>query len=160
LNAISVVAPKVVEETTLPMLFASLPDHAPPRDADEERAKYWATLSALAALCESPILFEVLVIRLSTKLEVICGSTPNDRECAAAYVHALLKTLSNVLARKVEAGHVDLPKYLERLLPTLLVLAVKAAITPTPDQEVATHPRIFPTASAIFSMVVRSAPVA
>lgn len=160
LNTISLVAPKAVEETTLPMLFTSLPDRAPARDADEERAKYWASLSALAALCEAPTLFEVLVIRLSTKLEIICGSVPNDRECAAAYAHALLMTLSKVLAHKVEAGHADVPKYLERLLPTLLAVMVKASIAATPEQEVATHPKVLPTAAAIFSMIVRSAPAA
>ncbi|CAE6521545.1 unnamed protein product [Rhizoctonia solani] len=157
LNVISTVAPKVVEETTLPMLFASLPDNAPPRGADDERAKYWGILSALAALCEAPTLFEVLVIRLSTKLEIICGSTPADRECAAAYAHALLQTLSNVLVRKSDAGHADVPKYLDRLLPALLIAVIKATISPTPGEEVATHPKILPTIATIFTMVVRLA---
>ncbi|KAH7335417.1 ARM repeat-containing protein [Rhizoctonia solani] len=157
LNVISTVAPKVVEETTLPMLFAMLPDNAPPRDADDERAKYWAILSALAALCEAPTLFEVLVIRLSTKLEIICGSTAADRECAAAYAHALLQTLLKVLIRKADAGHVDVPKYLDRLLPVLLVAVVKSTLSPTPGKEVATHPKILPTIAAIFAIIVRSA---
>ncbi|KAJ1306672.1 hypothetical protein OPQ81_007667 [Rhizoctonia solani] len=158
LNVISTVAPKLVEETTLPMLFAALPDNVPPRDADDERAKYWAILSALAALCETPSLFEVLVIRISTKLEIICGSLPADRDCAAAYAHALLHTLSNVLSRKSEAGHADVPKYLDRLLPVLLALAIKAAVSSTPEREVATHPKILPTIGTICTMVVRSAP--
>ncbi|CAE6466774.1 unnamed protein product [Rhizoctonia solani] len=157
LNVISTVAPKVVEETTLPMLFASLPDNAPPRGADHERAKYWGILSALAALCEAPTLFEVLVIRLSTKLEIICGSIPADRECAAAYAHALLQTLSNVLVRKSDAGHADVPKYLDRLLPALLAAVIKATLSPMPREEVATHPKILPTIATIFTMVVRLA---
>ncbi|CAE6482007.1 unnamed protein product [Rhizoctonia solani] len=157
LNVISTVAPKVVEETTLPMLFATLPDSAPPRDADDERAKYWAILSALAALCEAPTLFEVLVIRLSTKLEIICGSTPADRECAAAYAHALLQTLLKVLMRKADAVHADVSKYLDRLLPVLLVAVVRATVSPTPGKEVATHPKILPTTAAIFAIIVRSA---
>ncbi|CAE7224793.1 unnamed protein product [Rhizoctonia solani] len=157
LNVISIDAPKVVEETTLPMLFATLPDNAPPRDADDERAKYWANLSALAALCEAPTLFEVLVIRLSTKLEIICGSVPTDRESAAAYANALLQTLSNVLARKSDAEHADVPKYLDRLLPVLLSVAIKATVSSTPEEEVATHPKISPVIAAIFTMVVRSA---
>ncbi|KAG8691244.1 hypothetical protein FRC11_005626 [Ceratobasidium sp. 423] len=157
LNVISTVAPKVVEETTLPMLFSALPDNAPPRDADAERAKYWAILSALATLCEAPTLFEVLVIRLSTKLDILCGSIPADRECAAAYAHALLQTLSNVLARKSDAGHADVPKYLDRLLPALLAAVVKAAVSPTPEKEVATHVKILPTIAPIFTMVVRAA---
>ncbi|CAE6417929.1 unnamed protein product [Rhizoctonia solani] len=159
LNVISAVAPKAVEETTLPMLFAALPDEAPPRDADEERGKYWAVLSALAALCETSTLFEVLVIRLSTKLEIICGSVPADRECTAAYACALLQTISNVLVRKSDAGHADIPKYLDRLLPTLLAVVVKAATSSTSTNQVATHPNIMPVVASIFHMVVRSAPV-
>lgn len=157
LNVISTVAPKVVEETTLPMLFAALPDASPSRDADDERAKYWAILSALAALCEAPTLFEVLVIRLSTKLDIICGSTPANRECAAAYAYALLQTLLKVLVRKADAGHVDVSKYLDRLLPALLATAVKATISPTPGKEIATHPKILPIFAAIFAIIVRSA---
>ncbi|CAE6532510.1 unnamed protein product [Rhizoctonia solani] len=158
LNVISAVAPKVVEETTLPMLFAALPDSAPSRDADDERAKYWAILSALAVLCEAPTLFEVLMIRLSTKLDILCGSIPVDRECAAAYAHALLQTLSNVLARKSDAGHADVPKYLDRLLPALLAAVVKAVVSSTPEKEVATHSKILLTIAAIFAVVMRSAP--
>lgn len=140
------------------MLFAALPDHAPPREADIERAKYWATLSALSVLCVPATLFEVLVIRLSTKLEILCASIPEDREAAAAYAHALLNTLSGVLARKVEAGHADVPKYLDRLLPSLFAVMVKAATAATPERHVATHPRLLPTAAAIIALVVRSAP--
>ncbi|GAB1518385.1 hypothetical protein RhiTH_001444 [Rhizoctonia solani] len=160
LNVISIVSPKVVEENTLPMLFAALPDKAPARDADEERAKYWAILSALATLCEAPTLFEVLVIRLSTKLEIICGTGPADRECTAAYASALLQTISNLLARKSEAAHPDVPKYLDRLLPTLLTSVVTAAISPTPENEVATHPKIIHPIASVFSVVIRSAPTA
>jgi DNA repair/transcription protein MET18/MMS19 len=160
LNAIALVAPKAIEETTLPMLFAALPDRAPARDADTERAKYWATLSALSALCMPATLFEVLVIRLSSKLDVICASTPADRESEAAYGHALLNTLSSVLSRKVEAGHADVPKYLNRLLPSLFVVMVKAATASAPDNEVATHPRLLPTTAMIITLIVRSAPAA
>jgi DNA repair/transcription protein MET18/MMS19 len=155
---ISAISPKAIEETTLPMLFAALPDKAPPRDADEERGKYWAVLSALTALCEAPTLFEILVIRLSTKLEIICGSVPADREYTAAYACALLQTISNVLARKLDAGHADVPKYLDRLLPILLSIVVKAAISPIPKIQVATHPNVLPVVASIFSMVVRATP--
>ncbi|KAG8745003.1 hypothetical protein FRC10_009111 [Ceratobasidium sp. 414] len=160
LNAISLIASKPIEETTLPMLFAALPDHAPARDADTERAKYWATLSALSALSMPSTLFEVLVIRLSTKIELICASAPTDRESEAAYVLALLNTLSNVLARKAEAGHPDIPKYLDRLLPSLFGVMVKAATAANPANEVATHPKLLPAAATIITLVVRSSPAA
>ncbi|QRV73960.1 MMS19 nucleotide excision repair protein [Ceratobasidium sp. AG-Ba] len=158
LNAIALVIPKLIEETTLPMLFAALPDHAPARDADEERAKYWAILGSLSALSMPSTLFEVLVIRLSTKLDIICATPPTDRESEAAYALALLNTISNVLSRKVEAGHADVPKYIDRLLPALFRLAIKAATATDPGGEVATHPRLIPTISTIVILVVRSSP--
>ncbi|KAG9103692.1 hypothetical protein FRC06_008809 [Ceratobasidium sp. 370] len=160
LNAIALVAPKPIEETTLPMLFAALPDHAPARDAYTERARYWATLSALSALSMPPTLFEVLVIRLSTKIEIICASTPTDRESEAAYVLALLNTLSNVLSRKAEAGDPDIPKYLDRLLPSLFGVMVEAATAAEPANEVATHPRLLPATATIITLVVRPSPAA
>ncbi|KAG8686101.1 hypothetical protein FRC08_012745, partial [Ceratobasidium sp. 394] len=160
LNAIALVAPKPIEETTLPMLFAALPDRAPTRDADTERAKYWATLSALSALSMPSTLFEVLVIRLSTKLDLICASTPTDRESEAAYVLALLNTLTNVLSRKAEARHPDIPKYLDRLLPSLFRVTVKAATAADPAREVATHPKLLPAFAIIITLVVRSSPAA
>lgn len=160
LNAIALVVPKSIEETTLPMLFAALPNHAPARDADMERAKYWAVLSALSALSMPSTLFEVLVIRLSTKLEIICAVPPADRESEAAYALALLNTISSVLSRKVEAGHTDVPKYLDRLLPALFGVAVKAAVTAEPTIEVATHPKLIPAISTIIGLVVKSSPTA
>ncbi|KAG8771304.1 hypothetical protein FRC12_003699 [Ceratobasidium sp. 428] len=160
LNAIALVAPKPIEDTTLPMLFAALPDHAPARDADEERAKYWAVLSALSALSAPPTLFEVLVIRLSTKLDIMCASTPTDRESEAAYALALLNTLSNVLLRKVELGHADIPKYLDRLLPSLFKVTIKAATAADPTNEVATHPNLLPVIATIITLVVRPSPAA
>ena len=70
LSTISSFAPSHVSENTLPMLFTALPDRAPPRDAEAERVKYWRTLAALKKLCTQPDLFETLVVRFLTKLDL------------------------------------------------------------------------------------------
>ncbi|THH00606.1 hypothetical protein EW026_g1943 [Hermanssonia centrifuga] len=50
LTNISSSAPRHVSQTTLPLLFNSLPDRAPPREAEPDRLKYWRTLSFFEAI--------------------------------------------------------------------------------------------------------------
>jgi DNA repair/transcription protein MET18/MMS19 len=161
---VSLVAPKHVEETTLPLLFSSLPDTAPAREAHAEHAKCRRILSSLAKLCTQPPLFETLVIRLSTKLDLICASTtsPVDREVNAAYAHSILSTLSSVLASKVDAGHADIPKYLDRVVPRLYNLFIHAAVTHQQGDMVAmvaTHPRLIQAAAKVVTQIMQTAPV-
>ena len=72
LSTISSFAASHVSGNTLPLLFSALPDRAPPRDAEAERVKYWRTLASLKKLCMQPDLFETLVVRFSTKLDLLC----------------------------------------------------------------------------------------
>jgi len=115
---------------TLPLLFSALPDQAPGRDDVEGREKYRMGLSALSHLCTQPNLFETLVVRLSVRLSLLYAPAivPEDSEPSAAYTHALLSTLADVLARKVENGDADVPKYIDRLVPRLFNLSSHAAL--------------------------------
>ena len=79
LCTISSVAPSHVSDNTLPLLFSALPDRAPPRDAEAERIRYWRTLASLKKLCTQPDLFETLVVRLSTKLDLLCSPSAQTR---------------------------------------------------------------------------------
>ena len=72
LSTIASYTPRHISQTTLPFLFTSLPDRAPQRTAESERLKYWRTLSFLKRLCLQPDLFEMLVVRILTKLDLIC----------------------------------------------------------------------------------------
>ena len=164
LSAVSLITPKHVEETTLPLLFSTLPDAAPPREAYSENAKYRRILSSLAQLCTPPPLFETLVIRLSTKLELICASAISsaDQEANAAYAHFMLSSLSRVLATKVDAGHADIAKYLDRLVPRLYSVFIRAAVTYAQGDvpaSVATHPRLIQTAAGVVAQITQTVPV-
>ncbi|KAH7881782.1 ARM repeat-containing protein [Phlebopus sp. FC_14] len=144
LTFIANLAPQHLAMQTLPSLFAALPDRAPPRNAQFERAAYWRVLCALGALCVHPTLFETLVIRLTAKLELLCSPSPvitatlpgdvadcEDIECVAAYAHAILATLANTLSTKVSKPRPDpdVPKYAEHLLPNLQRLFLQASVT-------------------------------
>lgn len=165
LSNISLTVPKHVEQTTLPILFTSLPDSAPPHDALTQHAQYRRVLTNLRSLCTAPALFETLVIRLLTKLDLICASATNesDQEANAAYACFVLSTLSKVLATKVDKGHVDVPKYLDRLVPHLYELFIKAACYPSADRTstfgVATHPRLIQIASQLVQQIFQTVPI-
>lgn len=163
LCTVSAVAPSHVSGNTLPLLFSALPDRAPPRDADAERIKYWRTLASLKKLCTQPDLFETLVIRLSTKLDFLCvpspSSTPTpteDLEPAAAYAHSILKTLADVLSAKIELGHTDVVKYIDRLVPRLYNLFILSAIGAEERPMVATDPRLLAVAAQIVTLVTQT----
>ncbi len=127
---------KIVEESTLPMLFSSLPDSAPARDAVSERLKYWQILRWLEKLCTTPPLFETLVVRLTTKLDLICspgalgGVKDEDRDPIAAYAYCILATLVAVLQTKEDRKHSDIPKYIDRFVPKLYNLFFYLCLTP------------------------------
>ena len=113
---------KVVEESTLPLLFNSLPDTPPSLEDVVAREKYWRTLRWLSRLCVTAPLFETLVIRLTTKLDIIyspkvVNGTRLENEIRDAYAHNILKTLVSVLEVKVNAKDADVPKYISRLVP-------------------------------------------
>lgn len=105
-------SPKHVEETTLPLLFGLLPDRAPSNAAAQTKAA--RALSNLRTLCIAPVLFETLVIRLLTRLDL-----SEDR----LYSLAMLATLHTVLETKIDAGHVDVAKYADSLVPKVYALA-------------------------------------
>ena len=142
---------------TLPLLFSSLPDQAPARDDVEGREKYRMGLSALSRLCAQPNLFETLVVRLSVRLSLLYApaTVPEDTEPSAAYAHALLSTIADVLARKVENGDVDVSKYLDRLVPRLFNLALYGVAVNTENTGVA-DPRVIDAISRLINLITQS----
>lgn len=163
LAAVSAISPRHVSTTTLPLLFTSLPNNAPPRDAEPERIKYWTTLSFLKRLCIQADLFEMLVVRLSTKLDLICvpiGETQpdsTDKEPTAAYAHSLLRTLADALSKKVQLGHPDVTKYVDRLLPRLFNLHIYSVLVSNGDYLVATDPRLVSVSAEIVNLILQTA---
>ncbi|SJL03979.1 uncharacterized protein ARMOST_07336 [Armillaria ostoyae] len=131
LTTITTIAPHHVVDQTLPLLFNDLPDRAPPRDAVADRIKYRRVLTALSTLCQQPELFEVFMIRLTTRVELLCSATDieADLEPRAAYAHAILKSIAQTMSSKVDEKHADVPKYIDRLVPRLFNLFIYSALT-------------------------------
>ncbi|KAJ3516937.1 hypothetical protein NLJ89_g807 [Agrocybe chaxingu] len=164
LTTISDRAPRHIFEQTLPLLFKSLPDKAPSREATAEREKCWQVLSALQTLCIQQELFENLVIRLTTKLDLIClpshgsNGTIKDLELDAAFAHMILKTLAQTLLTKVKAGHPDVPKYVDQLLPRIFDIFISSAVLSTEQPMIATNSRLLNVAAEIITLVLQSLP--
>ena len=152
---------KVVEEYTLPVLFSSLPDLPLSLDAHRERAKCWRTLRWLAQLCVSAPLFETLVVRLTTKLDIVCGTkseSSEDYEARIAYAHGILRTVASVLEVKAKNSHADIPKYIDRLVPRLYNLFIALSFS-----EISTSSksflRLLEVSGEVITVIVRTVPV-
>jgi DNA repair/transcription protein MET18/MMS19 len=168
LGAISDVNTKALEDTTLPLLFNSLPSYGPPRTAHAERAKSRNVLASLATLCLQPTLFETLVIRLYAKLDLIYAPSRQqdpevDAECDSAYACAILITLRDVLQQKVEKRHADVPKYAESLGEPLFWLFIRGSTTPVHSSAnaetlstITSDSRVISAAGKIISILIRS----
>lgn len=183
LSAVAEVNARLVEDQTLPLLFSSLPDTPPARDAIPERVKILNALSALETLCVQSQLFETLVIRLTTKLDLICvpstsslatsPGTEEELELYAAYAHWILNTLVKTLQKKVDKGDPDVAKYIERLVPRIFNLFAFAAFVVSDEQTsgdnekekwrkrvgVATDYRLVKKAGEIVTLVVQVLPL-
>ncbi|PFH51873.1 hypothetical protein AMATHDRAFT_74737 [Amanita thiersii Skay4041] len=151
---------RLIEESTLPILFSALPDDAPTRDANVERAKCWRILNTLSKLCLQPDLFETLVVRLLTKLDFVCVPRSDamlmDIEPNSAYAHAILKTISRTLSSKVEKGHADIQKHINRFIPQLCNLLIYSALVSDEQEMPAADHRVVGAAAEVVSIVVQT----
>jgi DNA repair/transcription protein MET18/MMS19 len=143
LTAVSARNAQVIDAVTLPLLFHNLPDQAPSISAVKERESYRRILNSLSQLCIQPSLFETLVIRVTTKLELLSqaptqsttdvdmstgdGADVDDRECNVAFAYDLLQCLATVLDSKIKEKHVDVVKYFDKIIPRLYSLVISAA---------------------------------
>jgi DNA repair/transcription protein MET18/MMS19 len=159
LATIGTIAPRHIEERTLPILLSTLPDVAPPRDAAAERAKSWRILATLGKLCTQADLFETLVGRLMTKLDLLCmrkeavGALAVDTEPTSAYAHAILTTISQTLAAKTEKGHNDIAKHINKLVPHLYNLFFYSALMSESRDMAATDYRVIGVAAQIITTI-------
>jgi DNA repair/transcription protein MET18/MMS19 len=158
--AISQITTKPVEEISLPHLFLFLPDITPSRNALQEHATYRRALDSLATICVQPPLFETFVIRLCSKLDMLCSPMrqPLDDEADAAYAHAILLALKNVLVIKIRDAHTDIPKYLDQLALPLYWIFIRAAVSSAPPLA-SSDIRVVSLAAKIITLIVRSLPL-
>lgn len=166
LDALVVVArlfPRTVESSTLPILFRVFPATSAPDPNSQESEAYRRALEALAALCLHPDLFEILTLRLTSRLEEILAFAPttiSEFSAATLYAHHILETLRAVLQEKIRRNHLDVGKYIERFVPGLCALFITPALRPSADEaeerrEVAKDPRLLVDVGKVVNLVVQ-----
>lgn len=131
LTSLSIIHPTVIESSTLPLLFHSLPDNSPSLSETKLRDKYRSHLHSLSDLCVQPALFETLVIRILNKLDTVSATNITEdeqRECEVAYSYDLLDCLYGVIGKKVGEKHADVIKHFETVVPRLSGLVVEASM--------------------------------
>jgi len=104
----------------------------------------------------------MLVVRLSTKLDLICTSqstsATTDLEPTAAYAHSILRTLADTLAVKIDKGDADVAKYVDRLLPRLYHLHLLGALSPSQEYIVAADSRLVTVTAQIVTLIIQVQP--
>ncbi|KAK4050301.1 hypothetical protein OIV83_003622 [Microbotryomycetes sp. JL201] len=163
--------PRPIEQSTLPILFNLLPTDADAFEQQDSEHKndYRRALSSLAELCIDPNLFEILALRLLTRLETIVGHRTGLTQSAAAmttyqqvalYGHHLLRTLLVVLKIKVEEGHEDVAKYVDKFLSRLLAMFVVPTLSDDGSRDdegqvVAKDARLLRDAGKVVTVIVQ-----
>lgn len=165
LITVSTISPASIETLTLPILFHTLPDQAPPIVDIAARDHYRSIIASLTKLCVQPSLFETLVIRVTSKLELLStpvasdsdismdGEEDTQRECTVAYAYALLHCLLSVIKDKLAAKHVDLPKYFDKVTPRLFSLAISALRTEVGDEALFRDRRVLEISAKIVEVL-------
>ena len=103
------------------------------------------------------------MIRLTTKVDLVCipttkPSTGNE-EPNAAYAHSLLKIIANTLSAKVDKGHPDVAKYIDRLVPRLYNLFFYSALLGEGQSLATTDRRLVSVAGEIITLVIQCVPL-
>lgn len=128
---------KVVEEITLPLLFTTLPDRLSAENNDKaslekEKGTIRRALGALAKLCDAPDFFDMLVVRLSSKLDLLCAlknqsKDSEEQEANVGYARGIVNALIYVLQTKVQRKDRDTARH-GGLVPRLLGLVIESAL--------------------------------
>ena len=190
---------KVIEEVVLPVLLEKLPDRIEPLDDPEERttgnamddteaeldlikANIRRSLGALSRLCVAPFLFEAVVVRLFTKLELCCRSAARGgsdgitgvtetreeekadatlrdqlaavQEANVGYARGLILTLQTMVDLKKQNGHRDLVKY-AHTLPSRLVSLTLSGLSESAEPSIAAHPAVVAEMAALLGTFVK-----
>lgn len=190
---------QVIEEVVLPVLLEKLPDRIEPLDDPEGRTTGNAmddteaeldliksnirrSLGALSRLCVAPFLFEAVVVKLFTKLELCCrpstrgsedgilGVTETNEEGKATstvseqlqalqeanvgYARGLILTLQTMVDLKRQNGHRDLVKYAQTL-PSRLVSLTLSGLGAGEEPSIAARPAVVADLAALLGTFVK-----
>lgn len=130
LAEISKFKPRLITDITFPKFLARLPDS---EDQAAQNADYRSVLEGLAEISFGKDLFETLIRRLLSKLELLLQS---ESRIQYPYTCATLSTILYVLKRYTKEPKVELDDYMNRLVIPLSQKASVASKGPLTNDEV------------------------
>jgi DNA repair/transcription protein MET18/MMS19 len=120
-------------------------------------------LAALAQISSERPIFEVLLRRLFSKLDIVLSCIFSSFLAYLAttdsitYPHAILGTIFLVIKKKSQSQDRDLPSYIETLVATLLNKIIVPAVIPGPRTSILCNHEIIHVVGLIVNIVVRPA---
>lgn len=160
--------PQLILDITFPAFLAELPDSSDiveKRDASmRPRKGYKMILAALAQISSEQEIFQVLLRRLFSKLDIVLSSMSSRiisylAPSSITYPHAILGTIFLVVQKKAQSSDVDLPSYMETLVPTLLCRVIVASTITDPRTRILCSREVVHVVALIINAVVRVAAV-
>jgi DNA repair/transcription protein MET18/MMS19 len=159
----------LILDITFPAFLAELPDSETVERLDASikvRKGYKEILAALAQVSTERAIFEALLRRLFSKLDIVLSSTTALRALLMVatttimYPHAIIGTIYLVLQKKSQRSDVDVPSYMETLLPTFFDMIIVPATTKGPRTRTLCNREILHVVSLIVNTIVRAADLA
>jgi DNA repair/transcription protein MET18/MMS19 len=160
--------PQLILDITFPAFLAELPDSetSEKRDASIRQKKGYKTiLSALSQISSERVIFEVLLRRLFSKLDILLSRTLAtqfanvDSTSSITYPHAILGTIFLVIKNKAANHDADLPSYINSVVPTLLSKVIIPAAILGPKSTVLCSREVIHVVALIVNAVVRETDV-
>lgn len=151
---------RIVENTTLPLLFSALPDRilGAQDQVDKVKSTIRYALGSLSRLCDAPDFFELLVVRMETKLDLLCATEfhhSEELEANIGYARGVINTLSTVLQVKMQAKHRDTGRYGVTIVPRLLGIVLEASLRPGSSKRVASDRRVIKELGSLITLLVQ-----
>ncbi|KAL2009561.1 hypothetical protein VTN00DRAFT_5368 [Thermoascus crustaceus] len=149
LAEISKYKPRLIMDITFPAFVATLPDYG-----DEEKPEYLNTLETLAQISVEKDIFETLVRRLLSKLDILLLK---DEPGSPAYPRAILLTIIYVMDRRDVKQDQSLQSYYEKIVVGLCRKAAESASGKAKNR-ILNDASVLDTLGRLSNLIVRALP--
>ncbi|KAL4943799.1 hypothetical protein BDV06DRAFT_210741 [Aspergillus oleicola] len=143
--------PRLIMDITFPAFVATLPD-----SDDGTDTSYLPTLEILAQISVEKAIFETLVRRMMTKLNLLLQKEQPDTS-SAAYPRAILLTIFYVMNQRKLEGDPALDMYYDQLVVNMCT-NIAAAASGTAKNRILCDPGVLDILGRLCNLIVRSLP--
>ncbi|PWN52408.1 hypothetical protein IE53DRAFT_378181 [Violaceomyces palustris] len=173
---------KTMEKVVLPVLLECLPDRILPQREERSsdvtmqegegtqpgleavKGKIRRSLGAISRLCLIPQVFDIVVVRLFTKLELCCNKKSEGeeeeseeiKEANKGYARGIILTLQTLLDEKKARGHRDLARHGQNLPQRIVKLVLSGLGDQVTQAGISASQEIVADCSKLLATLVRT----